>query len=119
MTLDTSAILAVLQDEAERSEFVSLIEEAPRRLISTVSVLEASMVLEGRRGNDAGTDLDLFLHRASIETVPFDDDQLGLARVAPPEGTVPPPCGLPLRLRHARAAYNAPAPDIKTALTMP
>jgi ribonuclease VapC len=82
MTLDTSAVLAVLQDEPERAEFVSLIEEAPRRLISAVSVLEAAMVLEGRRGDDAGTDLDLFLHRASVEMVPFDADQLIWARTA-------------------------------------
>ena len=82
MTLDTSAVLAVLQDEAERDEFVSLIEKAPRRLISAVSVLEAAMVLEGRRGDDAGSDLDLFLQRASIEIVAFDEEQLRVARAA-------------------------------------
>jgi ribonuclease VapC len=48
--LDTSAVLAILQDEAERTEFVSLIEHSSRRLISAVSVLEAAMVLEGRKG---------------------------------------------------------------------
>ena len=36
MTLDVSAVLAILQDETERTEFVSLIEQAPRRLISAV-----------------------------------------------------------------------------------
>jgi ribonuclease VapC len=82
MTLDTSAVLAILQDEAERNEFVSLIEQASRRLISTVSVLEAAMVLEGRKGDDAGADLDLFLQRASIETVAFDREQLEAARTA-------------------------------------
>jgi ribonuclease VapC len=82
MTLDTSAVLAVLQDEPERIGFVSLIEQAPRRLISTVSVLEAAMVLEGQRGDDAGFDLDLFLQRASIETVAFDAEQLYMARAA-------------------------------------
>jgi ribonuclease VapC len=82
MTLDTSAVLAILQDEPERAEFVSLIEQAARRLISAVSVLEASMVLEGRRGDDAGFDLDLFLQRASIEIVAFDREQLLEARTA-------------------------------------
>jgi ribonuclease VapC len=80
MTLDTSAVLAILQDEAERIEFVSLIEQDPRRLISAVSVLEAAMVLEGRRGGDAGSDLDLFLQKASIEIVAFDQEQLLVAR---------------------------------------
>jgi uncharacterized protein with PIN domain len=46
VTLGTSAVLAVLQGENERPTFVSLIEQAPRRLISAVSVLEAAMVLE-------------------------------------------------------------------------
>jgi len=82
MTLDTSAVLAVLQDEAERPEFAALIEQDSRRLISAVSVLEAAMVLEGRRGNDAGVDLDLFLLRASIEIVAFDEEQLNVARTA-------------------------------------
>jgi ribonuclease VapC len=82
MTLDTSAVLAVLQDEAEGDEFWALIEAAPRRLISAVSVLEAAMVLEGRRTGDAGADLDQFLRRASIETVAFDEEQLVVARRA-------------------------------------
>ena len=82
MTLDTSAVLAILQDEAERTEFVSLIEQSARCLISAVSVLEAAMVLEGRRGDDAGSDLDMFLHRASVETVAFDEEQLMVARTA-------------------------------------
>jgi ribonuclease VapC len=82
VTLDTSAVLAILQNEAERKEFVALIEQAPRRLISTASVLEAAMVLEGRRGDDAGSDLDLFLRRASVESVAFDEEQLAVARMA-------------------------------------
>ncbi|MCC6585807.1 MAG: type II toxin-antitoxin system VapC family toxin [Bryobacterales bacterium] len=45
MTLDTSAVLAILQDEPERTEFVSRIEQAARCLISTVSVLEASKLI--------------------------------------------------------------------------
>jgi ribonuclease VapC len=82
MTLDTSAVVAIFQNEAERAEFVALIEEAPRCLISAVSVLEAAMVLEGRRTGDAGADLDQFLRKASIKTVPFDEEQLAVARLA-------------------------------------
>lgn len=40
------------------------------------------MVLEGRRGEDAAADLDLFLRRASIEIVAFDGEQLAFARTA-------------------------------------
>jgi ribonuclease VapC len=82
MTLDTSAVLAILLDEVERTEFVSLLEQAARRLISAMSVLETAMVLEGRKGAEAGAALDLFLQRASIETVAFDQEQLMMARTA-------------------------------------
>ena len=82
MTIDTSAILAILLDEPERAEFTIAISRAHRRIVSAVSILEAAMVLEGRKGDDAGTDLDLFLRRFSIEIVPFDDGQLDWARRA-------------------------------------
>jgi ribonuclease VapC len=82
VTLDTSAVIAILRDEPERAEFLLLIEQASRRVISAVSVLEAAMVLESRIGSDAGSDLDLFLRRASVEIVPFDEEQLALARAA-------------------------------------
>jgi ribonuclease VapC len=82
VTLDTSAVVAIFREEPERAEFLSLIDQASRRVISAVSVLEAAMVLEGRSGSDGGSDLDLFLSRASVEIVPFDEEQLALARTA-------------------------------------
>ncbi len=82
MTLDSSAVLAILQDEPERAEFLTHVEESAQRLISAVSVLEVSMVLEGRRGPDAAYMLDHFLNRASVKTVAFDEVQLQLARTA-------------------------------------
>lgn len=82
MILDTSAVLAILLDEAERPRFVAAIESQRLRRISAASVLEAAMVLEGRCGEAAGGDLDLFLHRAGVEIMPFDADQLTIARSA-------------------------------------
>ena len=80
MTIDTSAILAILQNEPEREEFLAKLGLAQRRHVSAISVLEVAMVLEGRRGEDAGSDLDLFLSRAAIEIVAFDEEQLHVAR---------------------------------------
>jgi ribonuclease VapC len=82
MTLDTSAVVAILLGEPECEEFNQLLSAATRRLMSAVSVLEASMVMEGKKDEPAGHALDLFLHRASIEVVPFDQDHLALARLA-------------------------------------
>jgi len=82
MILDTSALLTILLDEPERARFVAAIEADPVRRISAASVLETAMVLESRWGDAAGGDLDLFLHRAGVEIVPFDADQLAIARSA-------------------------------------
>jgi ribonuclease VapC len=82
MILDTSALLAILLDEPERSSFVACIEAEPRRRASAASILEASMILEGRFGATGADHLDLFLHRAAVEIVPFDQDQLAIARSA-------------------------------------
>lgn len=63
MTIDSSVILTILQNEPERAEFIGAIERAERRLMSTVSVLETAMVLQGRRGDEAGYLQDVFLRR--------------------------------------------------------
>jgi ribonuclease VapC len=82
VTIDTSAVLAIVQGEPEREEFSLLIEQADLRLISTVSVLEATMVMEGRKGDSASSVLDQFLRDLAIKTVAFDAEQLELARTA-------------------------------------
>ena len=47
---DTSAIVAIIFDEPERPEFTAAIEEAPKVLISSVSVVETKIVLQYRWG---------------------------------------------------------------------
>lgn len=82
MVLDTSAITAVLFDERERDEVIRKLAAAPRRLISSATLLEASIVVESRRGEAAGRELDLLLHRAKVQTVAVDEAQTELARAA-------------------------------------
>lgn len=82
MVLDTSALVAVLFDEPERHEFVRRIAASRRRLISSATLLESSVVVESRRGEIAGRELDLFLHRATVQTVAVDEEQVQLARAA-------------------------------------
>lgn len=40
------------------------------------------MVIESRRGEMAGRELDLFLHRAKVRTVAVDEGQVEAARTA-------------------------------------
>jgi len=82
MVIDTSALLAILLDEPERRGFNELIEAARTRLISAATLLETAIILEARRGEAAGRELDLFLHRARFEVVPVDADQVEIARAA-------------------------------------
>jgi ribonuclease VapC len=82
MVLDTSAILAVLQDEPERRKFNEAIEAAERRSLSTTSFVECSMILESRYGADGVRDLDLFIAKAQVAMVPVDEEQADLARRA-------------------------------------
>lgn len=70
MVLDTSAIVAILFDEPERFAFNRLIEEAPVRLLSAVSRVETSIVVESRKGRIGRRQLDRLLSVGSIEVVP-------------------------------------------------
>jgi ribonuclease VapC len=82
MVLDSSAVLAVLFDQPERRAFTLSIERDPRRLMSAANVLESALVAEASRGESAGRELDLLLHRADVLLVPVDADQVELARSA-------------------------------------
>jgi len=82
MVIDTSALLAILQDEPERHVFNRTIEGAASRLLSTASWVETSIVIEARYGAEGLRDLDLFVDRAAIELVPVDVEQAKAARRA-------------------------------------
>ena len=82
MTIDSSAILAILFEEPDADRFKHAITDAWPRRMSTVALLEMAMVVEGRGGTDAGNDLDAFLRRTRIEFVPVTAEQASAARQA-------------------------------------
>ena len=82
MVIDTSAVIAILLGEPEAQVFAEAIRDSAVRLVSAVSALEASIVIETRKGPAGGRDLDLFLHRANAEVVPFTAEQFEVARNA-------------------------------------
>jgi len=82
MVLDTSAVLAVLQNEPERRKFNEAIEAADARSLSTASFVECSMIVETRYGADGIRDLDLFIAKAQIALAGVDEEQAHLARRA-------------------------------------
>jgi len=82
MIIDTSAILAILQDEDERRHFNEVIEAAANIRISTATYVETSIVVESRFGAAGLQDLDRFIESAGIELVSVDKKQAQAARVA-------------------------------------
>ena len=58
------------------------IEAGSPRLLSAANLLEASIVVESRKGDAGGRELDLLVYRSSIEIVPVDQQQIELARAA-------------------------------------
>ncbi|MCP4698067.1 MAG: type II toxin-antitoxin system VapC family toxin [Gammaproteobacteria bacterium] len=79
MVIDTSALTAILQQEPEAELFIRLISDADKRLVSAVSVAEASIVRGNRSGNGAKQELDDLLQVLSIGMETFDPVQAQLA----------------------------------------
>lgn len=82
MVIDTSAVVAILFDEPDREQLVAKLAAASTRAVSAGSLLECGLVVEARRGEPAGRELDVLLHRARVEVVPVDEDQVLVARAA-------------------------------------
>jgi ribonuclease VapC len=82
MVVDTSALLAILQDEPQRRNCNEAIEMADSRRMSAVTFVESSMVIESRFGAEGLRDLDRLIERAEIEIVPVDVEQARTAREA-------------------------------------
>jgi ribonuclease VapC len=82
MVVDSSAVLAILFNEAERDTFSDALADVGVRLMSSVNALEAAVVVSSRKGSSGAMELDLLLHRSEFEVVPFTPDQLRLARDA-------------------------------------
>jgi ribonuclease VapC len=82
MVVDTSALIAILFGEPEAFSFSKAVADESRKLISAFNVLETGIVVEARKGEAGGRELDLLLHRAQIEVVAMNADQAELARIA-------------------------------------
>jgi ribonuclease VapC len=82
MVLDTSAVVAILFDEPGRRGLTEAVEADPVRLLSAASLLECALVVEARRGEPAGRELDLLLHRACVDTISVTADHVEIARQA-------------------------------------
>ncbi len=83
IVVDSSALIAILRREQEADGFLQIIAAADGCLMSSVSLLETSMVLAGRTDDAASwLELDALIRRAAIQIVAQDAELTGEARDA-------------------------------------
>lgn len=78
LVVDTSAIVAIVMEEPEAADFIAALASARTRVLTSVNLLEAQIVLTFGKGMPAGTAEDLVM-RENIEIIPFDEDLSNLA----------------------------------------
>jgi ribonuclease VapC len=82
MIVDTSAIVAILDQEPEADRIVRTLAATSERIISAATLVEVGIVIQARRGDDGARDLDLLLAKLRIEILPFTARQAEIARKA-------------------------------------
>jgi len=81
LVIDTSALVAILLNEAEASRLVEAIASAQARLVATPTVVEASAVMRAKKGPGGEVALDALLRSLDAESLPFSNDAARLARL--------------------------------------
>jgi ribonuclease VapC len=80
--VDTSALIAILRDEADAKAFALAIADADRRRLSAANYLETAIVIDGSRRPIASRRLDDLLREAEIVIEPVTEEQAKVAREA-------------------------------------
>lgn len=76
MVIDSSAFLAILQDEPESQLFRERILADTTRIVSAPTLLELSTVVLARQGEVGLITLQDFLRKGTIETAPFQPEHV-------------------------------------------
>jgi ribonuclease VapC len=82
MIIDTSALVAVLDQELEAERIVRTLASAPERILSAANLVEVGIVTQARRGDDGARDLDLLLAKLRVDIAVVTANQADIARKA-------------------------------------
>ncbi|MGH7707211.1 MAG: type II toxin-antitoxin system VapC family toxin [Vulcanimicrobiaceae bacterium] len=82
MIVDTSALIAILRDESDASEYAEAIANARVRRISAVNFVEAAVVVDGSRDPIASRRFDDLVREAALIVEPVTEAEARLARDA-------------------------------------
>ncbi len=79
MVIDTSALVAILLREPDAEGYAKAMDDAPLRLLSAVTRVELSFVIEGRKGEAGRVDLERLLNDGDFEVVAVTPQQATIA----------------------------------------
>jgi ribonuclease VapC len=82
MIVDTSALIAILDQEPEAERIARALASTSERMLSAANLVEFGIVMQARRGDDGARDVDLLLAKLRVEIVPFTARQAEVARKA-------------------------------------
>jgi ribonuclease VapC len=82
MVIDSSALVAITLSEPSEPALRAAVDKAATRRLSSVSLLEAGIVLRTRVGEESTSRLARLVEEIGCEIVPFDDPQAKVAIAA-------------------------------------
>lgn len=82
MIVDSSAFIAILENEPEADALQEALDQATSRVVSAVNYVEAGIVIDGRRDPVLSRGFDTFLFEMRIRIEPVTAEQARLAREA-------------------------------------
>ena len=82
MIIDTSALIAILYNEADADLYANALARSEHRLMSAANYLESGIVIDRQRGAAAGRQLDSLILRAEVKVESVTREQADIARQA-------------------------------------
>ena len=82
MIIDTSALVALLDQESEAERIALALASSSERILSAANLVEIGIVMQTRRGDDGVRDLDLLLAKLKVDIAAVTADHADIARKA-------------------------------------
>ncbi|MEM6533278.1 MAG: type II toxin-antitoxin system VapC family toxin [Myxococcota bacterium] len=82
IAVDTSALIAVFLNEKDAEWYSDVLGSERRVCVSVATLLECTLVLQGKLGDEGEGLLSSYLEAQRPEQVPVDHEQLAVARLA-------------------------------------
>jgi ribonuclease VapC len=82
MIVDSSALVAIVREEKEHSEFREIILSTPSPMMSAGNYLETCIVIDGEKNATTSQKLDQVIQYFGIEVIAVTEAQAKIARIA-------------------------------------